>query len=395
VRRPVPHLGSATDPREHVESFYDFWFNKFESWRDFSHHDEYDLKDADSRDERRWMERNNLRIRKKRQNEEHERIVRLVETSYRLDPRVKLIREEDNLKANAEKRERQMAKEMKDKEENDRIAAAELERANSERAAQETATRLKEEKIEIKRMRAVIRQTLKASAPEGQSLGLSDDRLIEILLILCKDLPTTNDLLKRAEAAVKNNTVTDLLNEFAKEALPNQSIKIGVPTPVTAAPTVTTDWAPEELTMLARGLQKFPGGTARRWDAIAAFIRTRSATEVLEMAKKCSDGASLKSMGSQLSADAFDQFQKAAKAKTTREIDAPADERLERSVSKGVEDWSPDQQKEFEVALKKYPGTLPPNERWDSISQEVNGKTRQQCVARFKYIRELLSSKKN
>jgi DnaJ family protein C protein 2 len=65
VIRPVPSLGTKDSSKSHVDSFYEFWYS-FESWRDFSHHDEYDLSHAESRDERRWMEVQNGRIRKKK-----------------------------------------------------------------------------------------------------------------------------------------------------------------------------------------------------------------------------------------------------------------------------------------------------------------------------------------
>lgn len=39
VRANVPGLGDDRSSREHVESFYDYWYN-FESWREFSYLDE-------------------------------------------------------------------------------------------------------------------------------------------------------------------------------------------------------------------------------------------------------------------------------------------------------------------------------------------------------------------
>ncbi len=56
VRKPVPELGDEESPIEEVEKFYEFW-NGFQSWRDFSHEDEYDPEEASCREEKRWMER--------------------------------------------------------------------------------------------------------------------------------------------------------------------------------------------------------------------------------------------------------------------------------------------------------------------------------------------------
>lgn len=55
--------------------------------------------------------------------------------------------------------------------------------------------------------------------------------------------------------------------------------------------------------------------------------------------------------------------------------------------------WSEDQQKALENALKKYPNTLAANERWAKISSSVTGKTKKECVDRFKYIAQLIKNK--
>jgi len=56
--QPAPKLGDMNTPYEKVNKFYEFWWN-FKSWREFAGEDEHDLDQAESRDERRWMERQN------------------------------------------------------------------------------------------------------------------------------------------------------------------------------------------------------------------------------------------------------------------------------------------------------------------------------------------------
>lgn len=76
--------------------------NNFQSWRDFSSFDEYNLKEAESRLEKRWMEKENKKIREKYVKEERARINKLVMLAnkqyvfaQRSDPRVR--REEERL----------------------------------------------------------------------------------------------------------------------------------------------------------------------------------------------------------------------------------------------------------------------------------------------------------
>ena len=50
--------------------------------------------------------------------------------------------------------------------------------------------------------------------------------------------------------------------------------------------------------------------------------------------------------------------------------------------------WSPEDQKLLEAALRTYPATLDKVERWTKIAAAVPGKTKKQCAARFKFLRE-------
>lgn len=51
----VPVVGDDRTPLAEVRAFYTWWTQSYESWRTFKHEDEYDLNQAENRNERRWM----------------------------------------------------------------------------------------------------------------------------------------------------------------------------------------------------------------------------------------------------------------------------------------------------------------------------------------------------
>jgi DnaJ family protein C protein 2 len=71
TKTPVPHIGHIDTPYSDVEHFYDFW-GRFQSWRDplemlaKDEEELHDLENAECREERRWMERENGRMAKVR-----------------------------------------------------------------------------------------------------------------------------------------------------------------------------------------------------------------------------------------------------------------------------------------------------------------------------------------
>jgi hypothetical protein len=66
----------------------------------------------------------------------------------------------------------------------------------------------------------------------------------------------------------------------------------------------------------------------------------------------------------------------------------------EAEIKEGEDAWTEDQQKALETALKKYPSSMSANERWGEIAKEVSGKTKKQCVDRYKYLSALIKTKK-
>ena len=77
----MPVLGQDDTDMDDVYAFYDYW-EKFESWRDFSlSAREHDPDQADSREEKRWMQKENERGVKTLKKKEYKRISTLVETA--------------------------------------------------------------------------------------------------------------------------------------------------------------------------------------------------------------------------------------------------------------------------------------------------------------------------
>ena len=87
MNRNVPEFGDEETPWEEVSRFYDFWY-AFKSWREFPHPDEEDPAQAECREHKRWIERQNMKLREKAKKDEGKRIRKFVDSAFGLDPRV-------------------------------------------------------------------------------------------------------------------------------------------------------------------------------------------------------------------------------------------------------------------------------------------------------------------
>lgn len=167
-RKPVPGLGKPDDSDERVRAFYAFWF-EFDSWRDFSGEGEHNAEEAESREERRWMERENEKVAAKSRRLEVARLNNLVTRAYARDPRVIAMKkaEEDEKKAAREAKAaaKRAAEDEARRREEEKAAA---EKAAAEAAKAEAAARKAERERErkaAKRSRAELRRQVEAAIP--------------------------------------------------------------------------------------------------------------------------------------------------------------------------------------------------------------------------------------
>ncbi|NXD71904.1 DNJC1 protein, partial [Eolophus roseicapillus] len=77
----------------------------------------------------------------------------------------------------------------------------------------------------------------------------------------------------------------------------------------------------------------------------------------------------------------------------TEQAEESDDESRKREKSRAPEElWTQNQQKLLEMALQQYPKGTP--DRWDKIAKCVPGKNKEECIARYKLLVELVQKKK-
>ncbi|XP_055003136.1 dnaJ homolog subfamily C member 1 [Sorex araneus] len=192
------------------------------------------------------------------------------------------------------------------------------------------------------------------------------------------------------------------------------------------------EWTEEDLSQLTRSMVKFPGGTPGRWEKIAHELG-RSVTDVTTKAKQLKDSVTCSPGTLRLSElrpapakaalpdDIITQREDgvpgegAAEApegrprrrrpepedrprgRRQRDFEAgpqteSSDEESRRREPAAEEPWTQSQQKLLELALQQYPKGS--SDRWDRIAKCVPSKSKEDCIARYKLLVELVQKKK-
>ena len=147
-------------------------------------------------------------------------------------------------------------------------------------------------------------------------------------------------------------------------------------------------WTKEELFLLQKGVKKYPAGTKKRWDKIKEIVKTKNEEEIVQMAHYLVVTPNIKIEGN---INLKELLQKEKKEKN--ENNEEKQKKVEKTETSTEINWTAEEQKLLEEALKKFPSSLPTNERWTNISKHV-GKTKKQCVERYKYLANLIKKNK-
>lgn len=364
-RKPVPKIGDEKTDIKKVKRFYNFWFS-FSSWRDFETEGEHDLNDAENRWEKRQMLKENKKLKASKIKEEKERIKKLTEIAYANDPRI--IAEEKRLEEEKEriKKERhELALKMKiQKEEEEKRLKAELE-AKKKREAEELVI-----------LKKTLYEELMKLIKEDLEITLTNDDIFSIKINISVDYMKT--IISECEAC-KNKE--DKLNKFKDLSSKMLGLKF------VDERKESTIWSREEISNLQKAVKKYPAGTGNRWDKILEIVKTKSTNQIIKMTHYLAMNPGMKMIGDTVDLKVLLGIKKEKKEEKKEE------EKKEEVEKKDENDWSDNQQKALEAALKKYPASLPANERWTSIASEVEGKNKKQCVERFKHLAQLLKKK--
>uniref|UniRef100_H2YKK6 DnaJ homolog subfamily C member 1 n=1 Tax=Ciona savignyi TaxID=51511 RepID=H2YKK6_CIOSA len=158
------------------------------------------------------------------------------------------------------------------------------------------------------------------------------------------------------------------------------------------------EWSEDDQSQLVKLMAKYPGGTEERWVKISKEIG-RSVHDVTTRARISRNiGPSKQSVvtSKQLTKTKLiipnDDITTRSNGLIEEESSGP---QLRDSPEPEEEDtlsWSQPQQKLLEMSLTQFPKSSA--ERWDKIAKCVPGKSKQQCIARYRFLAEKISQKK-
>ena len=471
VKKPVPELGDDETPLEAVDAFYKYW-SKFESWRDFTlakGAQEHDVDSADTREQKRWMMKENMKGVKNMKKKEIQRVARLVDMALAKDPRLRraaqAAKDVKEAAKNAKKAALEKAKNDKAAAEAAEAAAAAAAEAAKKSAAKSEKTARDERKKALRRLRSTLRKVVAQgmAAPWrgsdatpaiaehevdlvcercGERGGNAGVAALEALLETFGALAygeggavtaTTEEGLRAGCAATRKMVEEEkhggdassaaAAAKEAKEAARAKAVEEArekaeeKAAAEAAARAAAAQWSKEEVSMLAKAAKKFPPGGGNRWETIALYINQQLKLEKPKTKESCLARYNKIQQGlaPAVSSSGGNGGGGAAAAPPTAGggggggsssekaggrsgggggAGAAASAAAEAGAAAEGTEWTAAQQQALERALVQYPASMDKHERWRGIAAAVEGKSKKQCVERFKFLRTAVSGAK-
>lgn len=412
-KKHVPTLGTIDSSFEEVDNFYSFWYN-FDSWREFSYLDEEEKEKAECRDERRWIDKQNRASRTQRKKEEMNRMRTLVDTAYGYDPRIKKFKDDEKSRKESEKKAKVEAK-KREQEEKERARQAELEVARlakekEEEEAKQVAQQVKKEKEIQKKAIKKERQKLRTTCKNWNYFADNETenvKMMEEVEKLCDRLELTslqslNEILALGSKEDSKVAVEKQMQEVNAQLQREKEAEIQTRQTVRSAEQASAaggaggkGWNEEDLQLLIKAVNLFPAGTNARWEVIANYMNLHSTSGMKRTAKDVINKAkNLQRLDptqkDEINRKAFEKFKKEHGAVAPTIDNAVPSERFDGTGS--AASWTTEEQKLLEQALKTYPVSTA--ERWEKIAVAVPGRSKKDCMKRYKELVEMVKAKK-
>lgn len=348
------------------------------------------LENAESRYEKRWYQNQIDKRAKKLKQQEQARITTLVERAMAADPR--LIQERKRLLEEKEQRQRQREHEAAEKKRK-QIEA----KLAEERRVEEEKERKNQEKLEREKEKKMLRKTKqvfkKLVAEALESLKKNEHALEDEVDLICSEFD--RDQFLKLNANLESNgspqEVFDLVKKRASNLLEKKqqqqqenkvldAAKTNGNADEESTSTAKEPFTKDEMSALAKAVKKFPPGGANRWDQISSYINSVCRPEIPKTKERC--------------IAIFNQYNKSKPAGQNGSVAKAAAPAPAPAVASSEDDhWTDEQDKQLQDGLVNYPASMDKNERWTSIAKGVPGKTKKQCVQRFKAIRDVIKNK--
>jgi len=140
------------------------------------------------------------------------------------------------------------------------------------------------------------------------------------------------------------------------------------------------EWTDKEKADLIKAITKFPAGTPNRWSRIGE-VCNRSAQDCAQMEKQMKSNLTSSTL-TNLNAAAWNQSK--SSVQITEEPTQAVNYEQAQNDTNNNSSWTQEQQTLFEKALKDIGKDTPA--RWDKIAEAVPGKTKEDCINRFKLL---------